>query len=91
MNALETEQRSESNSGLHLYGVRDSFASQANMVSGAQMDTKVSDRLRTPQYAHSDALDIGYSYPWVRPPVEMYNLPLDNYEGFTVRGLARAN
>lgn len=111
-----------SNSGLNLYGVRDSLASQANMVAGAQMDTKISDRLRTslqfvsrgveknelstewayfaydisdqftvrggrlraPQYAYSDVLDIAYAYPWVRPPVEMYNLPLDNYEGFSV-------
>lgn len=111
-----------SNSGLHLFGVRDALTSQANMVAGAQMDVKVSEklrtslqfvsrgveknelstewayfayaisdrltvrggRLRTPQYAYSDVLDVGYAYPWVRPPVELYNLPLDNYEGFDV-------
>lgn len=39
-------------------------------------------RLRTPYYAYSDALDVGYAYPWVRPPLEIYNLPVSSFEGF---------
>lgn len=29
-------------------------------------------RLRTPIYFDSDILNIGYAYPWVRPPMEVY-------------------
>lgn len=29
-------------------------------------------RLRTPHYLFSESLEIGYSYPWARPPVDMY-------------------
>lgn len=39
-------------------------------------------RLRTPYYAYSDALDVGYAYPWARPPLEIYNLPVSSFEGF---------
>lgn len=109
-----------SQSGLNLFGVRDSLAAQANMVVGTQFDVKVNDklstsvqfvsrglekndvftewayfnyhltdrlnvrggRLRIPMYAYSDAIDVGYAYPWVRTPVEMYNSPTNNFEGF---------
>ena len=29
-------------------------------------------RYRTPWFMYSDTLDVGYAYPWVRPPVELY-------------------
>lgn len=29
-------------------------------------------RLRTPHYLFSESLEVGYSYPWARPPVDMY-------------------
>ncbi len=29
-------------------------------------------RFRTPNYMYADTLDVGYSYPWVRPPVDLY-------------------
>ncbi|WP_374591660.1 hypothetical protein [Aquabacterium sp.] len=29
-------------------------------------------RYRTPWFLYSDTLDVGYAYPWVRPPVELY-------------------
>lgn len=41
-------------------------------------------RLRTPHFLYSESLEIGYSYPWVRPPIEMYaNFlePFANYDG----------
>ncbi|VUD47194.1 hypothetical protein TDB9533_00977 [Thalassocella blandensis] len=38
-------------------------------------------RLRTPFYLYSDYLDVGYSYSWVRPPREVYYLPVNNIDG----------
>lgn len=41
-------------------------------------------RMRTPLYLFSDSLEIGYAYPWVRPPVEIYSYllaPLANFDG----------
>lgn len=35
-------------------------------------------RQRIPFYRYSDYLDVGYAYPWVRPPVAMYNQPWSN-------------
>ncbi len=29
-------------------------------------------RFRTPNYMYADTLDVGYSYPWVRLPVDLY-------------------
>lgn len=45
-------------------------------------------RMRTPLYLLSDSLEIGYSYPWVRPPVDTYTFlltPLGNFDGADVR------
>lgn len=41
-------------------------------------------QLRTPFFMMSEYLDVGYAYPWVRPPQEMYALTagLDAYDGF---------
>jgi hypothetical protein len=30
-------------------------------------------RMRLPLYLFSDSMDIGYTYPWVRPPIELYS------------------
>lgn len=38
-------------------------------------------RLRFPFYAYSEALDIGFVYPWVRPPMAFYVTSATNYEG----------
>jgi len=41
-------------------------------------------RMRTPLYLFSDSLEVGYAYPWVRPPVDIYNYlraPLANFDG----------
>ncbi len=39
-------------------------------------------RLRIPYYMFSQSLEVGFSYPWVRLPVEQYNIPLASHEGF---------
>ncbi|OUR90186.1 hypothetical protein A9Q81_19510 [Gammaproteobacteria bacterium 42_54_T18] len=41
-------------------------------------------RQRTPYYMLSEYLDVGYAYPWTRPPIEMYNLPLNNTDGLAL-------
>lgn len=38
-------------------------------------------RQRLPLYRYSDYLDVGYAYPWIRPPVAMYNQPWSNFDG----------
>lgn len=39
-------------------------------------------RLRTPHFLYSESLEIGYSYPWVRPPIEMYANFLEPFANF---------
>lgn len=39
-------------------------------------------RLRNPVYMYSETLDVGFSYPWLRLPDEVYGqIQLTNYEG----------
>lgn len=39
-------------------------------------------RLRSPLYLYSESLDVGYAYPWIRPPVEVYNIiPFSSFDG----------
>ena len=38
-------------------------------------------RMRLPLYLFSESLEVGFSYPWVRPPSEVYAIPVDNYNG----------
>jgi hypothetical protein len=40
-------------------------------------------RSRIPYYLLSEYLDVGYAYPWVRPPIEMYNIPLSSTDGLS--------
>lgn len=47
------------------------------------IDLKVG-RIRMPVFNYSSSLDLGYSYAWVRPPVEVYNLFLTSLEGAAV-------
>lgn len=39
-------------------------------------------RLRTPHYLFSESLEVGYSYSWVRPPVDMYVFFLEPFSHF---------
>lgn len=48
-------------------------------------DVKVrAGRLRIPFYMYSESLDVGYSYPWARPPLSVYRSPLTAYDGMDV-------
>jgi hypothetical protein len=39
-------------------------------------------RLRTPVYMYSESIDVGFSYPWLRLPDEVYSqVQISNYEG----------
>ncbi|MGH1470581.1 MAG: hypothetical protein ACRBCS_05270 [Cellvibrionaceae bacterium] len=39
-------------------------------------------KLRTPFFALSDVLDVGYAYPWITPPQQVYNAYLfETFEG----------
>jgi hypothetical protein len=39
-------------------------------------------RLRTPVYMYSETIDVGFAYPWLRLPDEVYSqVQLSNYEG----------
>lgn len=55
----------------------------ANVKLGNGFSTKVG-RQRLPFYRYSDFLDVGYAYPWIRPPVSMYNQPWSNADGVSL-------
>ena len=38
-------------------------------------------RLRSPFFAYSDFLDVGYAYPWIRPPEQVYRFLFTTVEG----------
>lgn len=38
-------------------------------------------RQRLPYYLLSEYLEVGYAYPWVRPPIELYNIPISSVDG----------
>lgn len=38
-------------------------------------------RIRVPFYLYSDYLSVGYAYPWITPPNEVYNIPFSNVNG----------
>lgn len=41
-------------------------------------------RQRVPLYEYSDFLQVGEAYPWVRPPLASYTVPLTNIDGFSL-------
>lgn len=41
-------------------------------------------RFRFPAFYYSDSLDIGYSYYWIRPPVDIYSVFFSRVEGVNV-------
>lgn len=43
-----------------------------------------SGRLRLPFYKYSDYLDVGFAYPWIRPPKAMYSLLFNTYDGVSL-------
>ena len=41
-------------------------------------------RKRIPIYYYSDFIDVGFAYPWVRPPALLYGWEVDNFNGATL-------
>lgn len=38
-------------------------------------------RIRAPFFYYSDFLDVGYAYPWIRPPSDIYRILLLSFDG----------
>ncbi len=43
-------------------------------------------RLRIPLYRYSDTLEVGFSYPWIRPPQSVYQSLISSYDGALATG-----
>jgi hypothetical protein len=41
-------------------------------------------RIRLPLYMYSDYLDVGYAYPWIRPPAQFYASPTSALDAATL-------
>jgi hypothetical protein len=41
-------------------------------------------RKRLPIYYYSDFMDVGFAYPWVRPPQDLYGWEVNNFNGVTL-------
>ena len=41
-------------------------------------------KLRIPFYRYSDFLDVGYAYPWARPPQAVYSLVFSTFDGLSI-------
>lgn len=42
-------------------------------------------RMRTPFYLYSESLEVGFAYPWTRPPEDVYNVPTSGFTGADIR------
>jgi hypothetical protein len=60
-------------------------ASWAFLRYNLSPSTKIrAGRMVAPVYLYADSIDVGYTYPWVRPPVEMYGTTPIRYQGVDV-------
>ena len=74
------------------YNGRDDYEPAINWLFlsyqlGAEIQVRAG-RMRTPHYLYSDTLEVGYSYVWVRPPVDVYTPlfePLSEFDGADIR------
>jgi len=51
-------------------------------------------RMRTPHYLYSETVDVGYSYVWARPPIDVYSTILSTFsyfDGADIRYLTHSN
>lgn len=64
---------------------QDGFATQmswAYLSYQAGRDTQFRmGRFRAPFFLYSDQQEVGYAYPWISPPLEVYALQFDSVEG----------
>lgn len=44
-------------------------------------------RVRIPLYMHSQYLKVGYAYPWSRPPLEVYSVNINEFNGILLRNV----
>lgn len=76
-----------SSSGLSL-GDSESYTPQLQWLflsyeAGANLQLRLG-RMRSSHYIYSGTRDVGYSYPWARPPIDVYAYllqPLSNIDG----------
>lgn len=66
--------------GVELHDTKTEWAFLTYKI--APDDAVQAGRLRIPHYLFSESLEVGFSYPWVRPPVEVYAVPISSLEGF---------
>ena len=52
----------------------------ATYAANENLDLRMG-RLRLPLYYYSDFLEVGYAYDWVRPPEEVYAVPISSFDG----------
>lgn len=48
-------------------------------------------RKRLPIYYYSDFMDVGFAYPWVRPPQDLYGWEVNNFNGITLARIGHWN
>ncbi len=66
--------------GLELHNTKTEWAFLTYRVTDE--DALQAGRFRIPYYLFSESLDVRFSYPWVRLPIEVYNVPISSLEGF---------
>lgn len=68
--------------GNHNYEVEASWAFLRYAITP---NTKVrAGRMAAPLYLYTETIDVGFTYPWVRPPAEIYGVEANRYQGFDV-------
>lgn len=71
--------QSAANAGTEEYDVEATWAFLRYSLSPS---TKIrAGRMATPNFMYAESIDVGYTYPWVRPPVEMYGVAPIRYQG----------
>lgn len=64
----------------------DAFIEWAYIEYQFNPETSVSvGRYRLPLYFYSDFLDTGYAYHWIRPPTDLYSVPVSTLTGAHIR------
>ncbi|NNM51323.1 MAG: hypothetical protein HKM02_03750 [Pseudomonadales bacterium] len=80
------DSRSSVTAQLVSYGTQDYQVEDAWAYATFKPTSNVQLRMgrqRIPFYMLSEQLDVGMSYPWARPPVEMYANPVNTYDGIS--------
>lgn len=65
--------------GFNDYNIEAEWA-YVTYAASEDWDVRVG-RLRSPLFQYSDFLDVGYAYPWITPPVQVYRFSFRSVEG----------